>query len=101
MDADDRERVTDLAGPIKATRLHEQRPALLPPDEMAAMAIPARQRAVADIEDLPVNLKTLRAQDRVITGLPAMTGRSGTTLALIGSSPPPGTACPTGSSTAG
>lgn len=63
----------DLAEHIKAKMGHDSQPGLFPPEEIAEIAIQARNRQ--GDEALPVDLKKLREQQRVITGIHEIYGK--------------------------
>ena len=66
-------RMVELAEHIKASMEEESQPGLFPPEEMAEIAIQARNRQTD--EPLPVDLKKLREQQRVIVGIHEVYGR--------------------------
>jgi len=63
----------DLAEHIKAKLEHESQPGLFPPEEIAEIAIQARDRQTD--EPLPVDLKKLKEQQRVVTGIHEIYGK--------------------------
>lgn len=70
------QRMRDLAEHTKAELLHERRPSLIAPEELAEMAIAARKRADENQDkELNVNLRKLREVDRIITGIHEVFGR--------------------------
>jgi len=70
---DELERLKELAEYIKARIESESQPALFPPEELASMAIAARKMQTQ--EELHVNLKELREQQRIVTGIHEVYGR--------------------------
>jgi len=73
-DDDTIERLKDVAEHIKAKLLYAEQPTIFPVEKMAEMAIQARKNKEKD-KELPVNLKTLREQERVIVGIHEAYGR--------------------------
>jgi hypothetical protein len=65
---DELTRLKDLATFIMANRKHEIEPRNFPPEQRTQIAIDARKRAKND-EELPVNLKKLREQQRIVLGI--------------------------------
>jgi len=65
---DEVERLKDLATFILAQMEQESQPSLFSPEDMAQMAIDARKKSKEE-EPLPVNLKHLREQQRIILGI--------------------------------
>lgn len=64
---DELKRMKDLAEFIKASIEAESQPSLFSPESMAQMAIEARNKA--NDEPLPVNLKNLREEKRIVLGI--------------------------------
>jgi transposase len=67
LNEDELKGMKDLAEHIKAKMEQENQPGLFPPEEMADIAIQARNRQAE--EPLPVDLKKLREQQRIVVGI--------------------------------
>jgi len=75
MDEDELQRLRDLGEYVKAKLEAESQPALFPAEDLAQLAVEARKRHEAqDQEPLNVNLKKLREQQRVVTGIHEICG---------------------------
>ena len=70
---DEVKRMVELAEHIKASMEEGSQPGLFSPEEMAEIAIQARNRQTE--EPLPVDLKKLREQQRMIVGIHEVYGR--------------------------
>jgi transposase len=75
MDEDELQRLRDLGEYVKAKLEAESQPALFPAEDLAQLVVEARKRHEAqDQEPLNVNLKKLREQQRVVTGIHEICG---------------------------
>jgi len=70
MDEDELQRLRDLGEYVKAKLEVESQPSLFPAEDLARMAVEARQRSDAQGDQpLPVDLNKLREEQRVVTGV--------------------------------
>ena len=70
MDEDELERLRDLGEYVKAKLEAESQPTLFPAEDLAQLAVEARKRSEAQGDQpLNVNLKKLREEQRVVTGV--------------------------------
>ena len=70
MDEDELERLRDLGEYVKAKLEAESQPTLFPAEDLAQLAVEARKRSEAQgHQPLNVNLKKLREEQRVVTGV--------------------------------
>jgi hypothetical protein len=77
MDEDELQRLRDLGEYVKAKLEAESQPTLFPAEDLAQLAVEARKRHEAqDQEPLNVNLKKLREEQRVVTGIHEICARS-------------------------
>ena len=67
--ADEVERFTELAEHIKAEMEVERVPSLFPVQTLADMVISSRNRSIGDDSPLPVNLRSIREESRIVTGI--------------------------------
>jgi len=75
MDEDELQRLRDLGEYVKAKLEAESQPTLFPAEDLAQLAVEARKRHEAqDQEPLNVNLKKLREEQRVVTGIHEICG---------------------------
>ena len=75
MDNDELQRLRDLGEYVKAKLEAESQPTLFPAEDLAQLAVEARKRRQAqDEEPLNVNLKKLREEQRVVTGIHEICG---------------------------
>jgi len=75
MDDDELVRLRDLGEYVKAKIEAESQPTLFPAEDLAQLAIEARRRSEAqDDQPLQVNLKKLREEQRVVTGVHEVLG---------------------------
>jgi transposase len=75
MDSDELQRLRDLGEYIKTKLEAESQPTLFPAEDLAQLAVAARKRREAqDEEPLNVNLKKLREEQRVVTGIHEICG---------------------------
>lgn len=75
LDEEELQRLRDLGEYVKAKLETDAQPALFPAEDLAQLAVDARQRSEAqDSEPLTVNLKKLREEQRVVTGVHEVLG---------------------------
>lgn len=75
MDEDELQRLRDLGEYVKAKLEAESQPALFPAEDLAQLAVEARHhREAQDNQPLNVNLKKLREEQRVVTGVHELFG---------------------------
>ena len=65
----DVERFRELAEHIRAEMEVASEPNLFPAPTLAAMVISSRQRSIGDESPLPVNMRKLREESRIVTGI--------------------------------
>jgi transposase len=63
------ERFKELAEYIKAEMEHERLPRLFPSQTLAEMVISSRNRSIGDDTPLPVNMRNMREEHRIVTGI--------------------------------
>ena len=70
-------RLKELGEFLKAREAHDRQPGLFPPEQVAEEAIEAGRRAAesADSPSLPVDLRDLREEKRMVTGIHEACGR--------------------------
>jgi len=66
---DDFEKIRAIAEYACAELQNEKKPSLFEPSEMAEMVLESRRKSQLDSRPLPVNLKNLREEQRIITGI--------------------------------
>ena len=69
------DRFVALAEHIKAEMEVERLPQLFPAHTLAEMVIFSRNRSIGDDSPLPVNLRTLREESRIVTGIHDIYGK--------------------------
>ena len=69
LDEDELKRLKELAEYIKSKLESEASPTLFAPEELAQMSIEAKKKKQASEEELHVNIKQLREEQRIITGI--------------------------------
>lgn len=75
LDEEELQRLRDLGEYVKAKLETDAQPALFPAEDLAQLAVDARQRGDAQSsEPLTVNLKKLREEQRVVTGVHGVLG---------------------------
>jgi len=67
--ADEVDRFTELAEHIKSEMEVERVPGLFPVQTLADMVISSRNRSIGDDSPLPVNLRSIREESRIVTGI--------------------------------
>ena len=67
--ADEVDRFVELAEHIKTEMEAERLPKLFPSQTLAEMVICSRNRSIDDDSPLPVNLRTIREESRIVTGI--------------------------------
>ncbi len=68
-DSSELEQFKALAEHIRAGMEQERQPALFPPATLAAMVVHSRERSASDNTPLPVDLRGLREDSRIVTGI--------------------------------
>jgi len=63
------ERFVELAEHIKAEMEVEREPKLFPAQTLAEMVISSRNRSIGDDSPLPVNMRKMREESRIVTGI--------------------------------